>query len=160
VGVNCSICGIAPEEVEVIKKRGEREIRPGATQLFHPSSEATQIAGYDVDLHREYYGFHLMAQSFGEPLCFLIDGDAGYPGGLDGDYSGDQHCLRYVSLPRVKAIAELLSSLSFAHFVERACAAFLPDHECTRSARPCKSCRPITTSWFRFTGVPPKTMWP
>ena len=129
MGVNCSICGIAPEEVEAFKKRGGGQVPPGAVHLFHPSFQATLMAGYDVNLHREYYGFHLMAQSFGEPLCFLIDGDAGYPGGLDGNYSDDQHCLRYVSLPRVKAIAEILSSLSFTQFVERGYAAFPPDHE-------------------------------
>jgi len=111
------------------KKRGGGQVPPGAVHLFHPSFQATLMAGYDVNLHREYYGFHLMAQSFGEPLCFLIDGDAGYPGGLDGNYSDDQHCLRYVSLRRVKAIAEILSSLSFTQFVERGYAAFPPDHE-------------------------------
>ena len=159
MGVNCSICGIAPEEVEVIKKRGGGQVPPGAVHLFHPSFQATLMAGYDVNLHREYYGFHLMAQSFGEPLCFLIDGDAGYPGGLDGNYSDDQHCLRYVSLPRVKAIAEILSSLSFTQFVERGYAAFPPIMKCKLSTRPCKSCRPITMNSFRFIGVPPKTTW-
>ncbi len=129
MGVNCSFCGISPEEVEVIRKRGEGEVPPGALHLFTPSEDFQEIPGYDCDLDREFYGFHLLARSFGEPLSFLIEGDAGYPGGLDGDFSGDQHCLRYVSLPRVKAIAEILSSLGFAQFVERAYAAFPPDHE-------------------------------
>ena len=129
MGVNCSICGIAPEEVDAIKRRGEVETPPGAVHLFHPSDQASQVPGYEIHLHREFQAFHLMAQSFGEPLCFLIDGDAGYPGGIDGDYSGDQHCLRYVSPPNVKAIAQILSTLSFAQFIEKAYAAFPPDHE-------------------------------
>ena len=112
MGVNCSICGIAPEEVDAIKRRGEVETPPGAVHLFHPSDQASQVPGYEIHLHREFQAFH-----------------AGYPGGIDGDYSGDQHCLRYVSLPNVKAIAQILSTLSFAQFIEKAYAAFPPDHE-------------------------------
>lgn len=71
MGVNCSISGISPAEVEVIKKRSQGEAPPHVLHLFRPSQDCRAIPGYDVDLHRDFYGFHRTALTFGEPLSRL-----------------------------------------------------------------------------------------
>jgi hypothetical protein len=115
MGIRASLQSIPPEIVDIL--RAERAYEPGSDVL---GQDYDWMAFEVCSLDKTWWGIHQAFKGAEGPLRYLIEGDYGFPGGVDAFViqSEADHYLGYVSAKVVVELARQLAGLSETEVTE------------------------------------------